>query len=68
MKWEKIVDPKLLTGMRPGAGILIIAKYPDSNIWSDVVHSWWMANEEKWARWSHDFPPTHFTPVENPED
>lgn len=48
--------------------VLLIAAYPMSGggIWSDVYHSWWDDRDKKWARWPHDFPPTHYQDVVPP--
>lgn len=58
--------------------VLLIAKYPDRATWSDLVPSWWMDAEEiyengilmpypgKWARWKHEFQPSHWMPEPPP--
>jgi len=53
--------------------VLLIAKYPDSNIWSDPVYAWRentriQPADIEYARWHHQFPPTHFAFVTMPED
>jgi len=65
-QWFKIDADK---PMPPRVPVLLIAKYPDSNIWSDPVYAW-RENTSLiiYARWHHQFPPTHFAFVTMPED
>lgn len=51
--------------------VLLIAKYPHGEGWSDVYHSWSQAPYGEgwavhWARWPHSFPPTHWMPLPAP--
>jgi hypothetical protein len=36
--------------------VLLCARYPDTNIQTDCVYSWW--DGAGWARWHHTFPPS----------
>lgn len=36
--------------------VMICARYPDTNIQTDCVYSWW--DGAGWARWHHTFPPS----------
>lgn len=69
-EWFKIDADK---PMPPRVPVLLIAKYPDSNIWSDPVYAWRentriQPADIEYARWHHRFPPTHFAFVTMPED
>lgn len=55
--------------------VLLIAPYPTGTTWSNIIHGWWQpayVGEDgeiragRWARWHHDFPPTHFIQPEVP--
>jgi hypothetical protein len=65
-EWFKIDADK---PMPPRTEVLLIAKYPNSNIWSDPVYGW-RENTSfiEYARWHHQFPPTHFAFVTMPKD
>lgn len=44
--------------------ILIRGRYSVTGYVSDVYHSWWDAQDAKWARWPHAaFQPTHWMQV-----
>jgi len=51
--------------------ILMIAKYPGTNNWTDAYVGWRERlverPENEFARWPHDFPPTHWALVTTPD-
>lgn len=63
--WLKIVDEGGNT-IPEMVGVLLIARYPRVNTWSDPVYGWRAG--DKFTRWPHDFPPTHFCYIAPPED
>lgn len=49
--------------------VLLTAKYPNGNNWSDVYHCWRSVGplgQSVYMRWPHRFPPTHFIKIEYP--
>jgi hypothetical protein len=51
--------------------VLLIARYPNGETWSDTYHSWAQAPyggdwATHWARWPHSFGPTHWMPLPAP--
>ena len=44
-------------------GIMLIARTPNGYL-SDPYFSWW--DKDKWARWPHPFPPTHWLYLPEP--
>lgn len=46
--------------------VLLIGRYPTGNGWSDIYHGWRNAGGSNWARWPHDFKPTHWMPLPAP--
>lgn len=41
--------------------VMLCARYPDTNIQTDCVYSWW--DGAGWARWHHTFPPSMWMAV-----
>ncbi len=51
--------------------IFLTARYPIGGAtWTDLVQSWWVEpageNDGFWARWNHQFPPTHWMKISLP--
>lgn len=48
--------------------VLLIAKYPTGNGWSDIYHGWRLVVEgtPDFVRWPHSFSPTHWMPLPEP--
>lgn len=46
--------------------ILLIARYPTIDLWSDAWVAWLEKDKKTWARWPHSFPPTHWRPLTAP--
>ena len=43
--------------------IQLVATYPDSRGWTDIVGTaWWDDHDKRWARWHHSFSPTYWRP------
>ena len=57
-----------LNGATPWTGVLLIARYPGMNIWSDPYYGWWDDLRKLWCRWPHDFAPTHYMDPGTPEE
>ena len=52
----------------PLTPVLLISKYPNSDIWSDPVYGWRDPGADSgYARWHHIFRPTHFACVNTPD-
>lgn len=72
MSWQPIdTAPKERDerGHRPQ--VLLIGAYPaglGSTVWSDIRHGWWDEPCEKWERWPHWFPPSHWMPLPTPPE
>lgn len=63
INWLAISDDDGFT-IAKNIPVLLIARYPTGG-WSDPVYGW--RDEIGFARWKHDFPPTHFAHVNTPE-
>lgn len=71
--WESLIEEGLMnsiwlpiaTALKTNrAQILIRGRYSVTGYVSDVYHSWWDAQDAKWARWPHAaFEPTHWMPI-----
>ena len=47
--------------------VLLIGPYPHGiGHWSDIRQGWWDEFGERWERWVHPFPPTHWMPSPAP--
>ena len=47
--------------------ILLIGPYPTGSGWSDVYQGWReIGAGDRWARWPHDFKPSHWMPLPDP--
>lgn len=71
INWHPISDENGFGTIQAGMPVLLIAKYPNTNTWSDPIYGWRWAladrPEREFARWHHDFPPTHYAIVNTPE-
>lgn len=72
LTWNAISDADGFGTIQARMPVLLIAKYPGTNTWSDPVYGWrerLVDNPEReYARWYHDFPPTHYAFVNTPEE
>lgn len=41
----------------------ILIRFYGSRYVSDVYHSWWDSHQNKWAKWPHNFGPTHWIDI-----
>lgn len=52
--------------------VLLVAWYPRGSATTDIVYDWWQEPAGSlpgcWARWPHDFPPTHWMPAPIPPE
>lgn len=68
-KWRAITDADRPRDRRArGTPMLLIARYPGRETWSDPYWGWWEACAHDWTRWPHAFPPTHCMNIDMPED
>ena len=72
INWRKISDDEGFGTIKANMPVLLVAKYPGSDNWCDPVYGWRQRPldnpNHEYARWKHDFPPTHYALVEYPSN